>query len=181
MAKGEKKPRKKREHLKDFYRDVSGKYVYGGVMYTCTLLPADRKKNILRMWLGSGAAFIMQIIAGCVPSAGMSEGFLVLPFYLGAIISCGMVCWALWELTSGGEPVRAYVYDASVKKLPGRCNAGMIFCGLTLVGLILDVVLNGMGKGKIWATVLFVAIQIAAASGLFLVKKILQSIKWVKK
>lgn len=180
MAQKEKKPGK-REHLKDFYRDVSGKYVYGGTTYTCTMQPEAYKKTILRMWLCSGAAFIAQIIAGCVPSAGMSEGFLVLPLYLGAIISCGMVCWALWELTSGETPVRAYVYDASIKKLPGRCNAGMLFCALTLMGLVLDMWMHGIGRGKVWATVLFVAIQVGAASALFLVKKNLQTLEWVKK
>ncbi len=182
MAKQEKKKRRnKREHLKDFYQDVSGKYVYGGAMYACDLPPARRKQILTQMWLSVAGAAAALILGGCIPAAGMSDGFLVIPFYLGAIISTGMACWTLWELTAGGDPMREYIYTACLEKLPKRCEFGMVFAGLCLVGLLLHLFIYRMEDASLWATVLFMVIQIGTIGALFLVKKLLQVLHWTKK
>ena len=181
MAEEKKKRPGKREHLKDFYKDVTGKYVYGGAMYTNGLTAEQHKQLILRLWLCGGGSMLGQVVAGCIPAAGMTDGFWVLPFYLGAIISAIMVCWALWEMTDGGEPMREYIYNASVEKLPRRCEFGMVFGILALAGLLLRLVFSGLAGGTLWATVLFVVIQVGAVCGLFFVKKMLQSTHWSKK
>lgn len=182
MAKQEKKKRRnKREHLKDFYRDVSGKYVYGGAMYACDKTPAERKQTLLRMWLCAGGAAAALILGGCIPAAGMTEGFLVIPFYLGAVVSTGMTCWTLWDLTSGGDPMREYIYTACMEKLPKRCEFGMTFCALCLVGLLLHLLMYQLGNASVWATVFFVAIQLGSLAALFMVKKMLQTLHWTKK
>lgn len=177
----EKKRRGKREHLKDFYKDVSGKYVYGGALYTCNLPDAERKRNLRQMWFCCGSAFVALIVAGCIPAAGMAEGFLVLPFYLGTIISVGMVCWALWELCDGGDPMREYVYNASVEKMPRRCEFGMVLGGLCLGGLVIHLMFSGLKDAELWATVFFVAIQFWTVIGMTFVKKLLKRMKWTKK
>ena len=181
MAEEKKKRPGKRDHLNDFYKDVSGQYVYGGAMYTNGLTPAQHKRFILRLWLCAGGSLLGQIAAGCIPAAGMGDGFWVLPFYLGTIISTIMVCWAMWELTDGGEPMREYIYNASVGKLPRRCEFGMVFGGLSVAGLVIRLIVSGLAGGTLWATVLFVAIQIGTVCALFLVKKMLQSTHWSKK
>lgn len=182
MAEEKKKKRRgRREHLKDFYQDVTGKYVYGGTMYTCGLPKEEYKRLLNILWLCGGGTMAAQILAGCIPAAGMQEGFWVLPFYLGAIISCGMVCWALGELTSGGDPIREYIYAASVEKLPRRCEFSMVFSGLCLVGLLVKLLWSGLQNSSLWATVLFVAIQIAAIGAMLTIKKMINNLHWCKK
>ena len=44
MAEG-KKRRGRRDHLNDFYRDVSGNYVYTGTCYVC--LAAEKERTAL--------------------------------------------------------------------------------------------------------------------------------------
>ena len=181
MAEEKKKKPGKRDHLKDFYQDVTGKYIYGGAHYVSGMPQADYKQLVRKLWLCAGSALLGLILAGCIPAAGMGEGFWVLPFYLGEIISTIMVCWSLWEFTGGGDPIRAYVYEANVDKIPRRCEFGMVFGILCLAGFLLHLLVSGMGKAALWATVLFVVIQFVAVVGLFYVKKLLQSVKWTKK
>ncbi len=181
MAEEKKKRRGRREHLKDFYQDVTGKYVYGGTMYTCDLPKEQYKRLLGTLWLCGGGALAAQILAGCIPAAGMQEGFWVLPFYLGTIISCGMVCWALGELSAGGNPLREYVYAASVEKLPRRCEFGMVFSGLCLAGLTVKLLWSGLQNASLWATVLFAVIQIGTIYVLFSANKILNNLDWRKK
>lgn len=176
-----KKKRGKREHLKDFYKDVSGKYVYGGAMYSCNLPNAERKRNLILMWLCGGGSLVALIVGGCIPAAGMTEGFFVLPFYLGTVISVIMVCWALWELCDGGEPMREYIYEASVVKIPKRCEFGMVLGGLCLIGLLVHLLLSGLKNAELWATVFFVAIQVVVVLSMFFIKKMLKDMKWTKK
>lgn len=47
----EKKRRGRRAHLNDFYRDVSGNYIYTGTCYVCTASPQERTALLRRLWL----------------------------------------------------------------------------------------------------------------------------------
>ena len=45
----EKKRRGRRDHLNDFYRDVSGNYIYTGACYVCTGGPQARTVLLLSL------------------------------------------------------------------------------------------------------------------------------------
>ena len=45
----EKKRRGRRDHLNDFYRDVSGNYIYTGACYVCTGGPQARTVLLRRL------------------------------------------------------------------------------------------------------------------------------------
>ena len=47
----EKKRRGRRAHLNDFYRDVSGNYIYTGTCYVCNAAPQERTALLRRLWL----------------------------------------------------------------------------------------------------------------------------------
>ena len=47
----EKKRRGRRAHLNDFYRDVSGSYIYTGTCYVCTAAPPEPTSLLTRVLL----------------------------------------------------------------------------------------------------------------------------------
>ena len=61
----EKKRRGRRAHLNDFYRDVSGNYIYTGTCYVCTAAPQERTALLRRLWL-LAAVMVVSVVTGGV-------------------------------------------------------------------------------------------------------------------
>ena len=70
------------------------------------------------------------------------SAFVLLP-YLVEMGGLAAVGWALCRITAGGDPLRAYVYEATVLKIPRRAWVAMIGAAATLVGGIVYVASQG--------------------------------------
>ena len=77
MAEG-KERRGRRDHLNDFYRDVSGNYVYTGTCYVCRAAEKERTALLRRVWLLTAVMAAAVVAGGCISAPGMDRCFDVL-------------------------------------------------------------------------------------------------------
>ena len=76
------------------------------------------------------------VAAGCVPNTGMERRVWALIPYVLMLISSGVQGWLLYKLTDGGDPVRDYVWKASVPRLPA---AGIVTGILALASIVTEI------------------------------------------
>ena len=133
MTDGKKKRRGRRAYLEDFHQNVAGEYIYTGQTHAWQ---APRGKTLLKLWLCAIAAIGAAVAAGCVPNTGMERRVWALIPYVLMLISSGVQGWLLYKLTDGGDPVRDYVWKASVPRLP---VVGIVTCILALASIMTEI------------------------------------------
>ena len=136
MADGKKKRRGRRAYLEDFHQNVAGEYIYTGQTHAWKAL---RGKTLLKLWLCAIAAIGAAVAAGCVPNTGMERRVWALIPYVLMLISSGVQGWLLYKLTDGGDPVRDYVWKASVPRLPAAGIATGILAFASIVTEIANI------------------------------------------
>lgn len=141
----EKKRRGRRDHLNDFYRDVSGNYVYTGVCYEHTggVRANTALLRSLRLMAAVMAAAVLA--GGCISAPGVGRCFYVLLPYAAQIGVTGSVVWAVARWQVREYPLREYIYRATVQALPGRCLAQAVLAGVGLAAETLYLLLSGSG------------------------------------
>ena len=87
----EKKRRGRRAHLNDFYRDVSGNYIYTGTCYVCTAAPQERTALLRRLWLLAAVMVVSVVTGGCIPAPGMGGSFYLLLPYMAEVGLTGIL------------------------------------------------------------------------------------------
>ena len=133
MADGKKKRRGRRAYLEDFHQNVAGEYIYTGQTHAWK---APRGKTLRKLWLCAIAAIGAAVAAGCVPNTGMERRVWALIPYVLMLISSGVQGWLLYKLTDGGDPVRDYVWKASVPRLPA---AGIVTGILAFTSIVTEI------------------------------------------
>lgn len=144
----EKKRQGRRDHLNDFYRDVSGNYVYTGVCYEHTGGVRANTALLRRLWLMTAVMAAAVVTGGCISAPGVGRCFYVLLPYAAQIGVTGSIVWAVARWQTREYPLRAYVYRATVQALPGRCLAQAVLAGVGLAAETLYLLLSGSdGRG----------------------------------
>ena len=153
--KTEKKKKSRRAYLESFQKNQEGNYEYKGELYVWQGTGQDRRRELARLW-GLCIALL-----GSLAGAGIS------------------VCWGLCRLSAGGNPVRAYVWKASVEQIPGRAVFACISGGASLAGELIFVVRNGL-EGKTGGFAIFLLLEClvcASSSGMY---QRVKKLKWEK-
>lgn len=175
----EKKKRKgRRAYLNDFYTDVSGHIVYTGVMYR---YEGDKPfdKAYLPVGLLCGAVFAAVLGIACVPAPAMlgyGKPYVVLPFMLEAV-GVLLTLWAAIRLRANGPDLRAYVWEATVKKLPWWLEMTAVFAGAGVIGNVVYLAIHGF-EGKVFLGLLVIVLHIAAGAAALLGIRALRGMKW---
>ena len=175
----EKKKKGRRAYLNDFQKNGAGGYVYKGDLYQYTDGEKKRKKDLLTLWVWYAGAVIFGIMAGCLPVEGLGRSAFVLLPYLVEMGGLAAVGWALCRITAGGDPLRAYVYEATVLKIPRRAWVAMIGAAATLVGGIVYVASQGFCTDMA-ADLAFLLLHPAVFACVFWAKKKAGRMKWSK-
>ncbi len=132
-------------YLDDFRRTVSGEYIYAGDMHR---FDGDKplKKSVLKYILLSAVSFVLIVACGCFRVAGMNAcAYVLLPYTAGLILNA-IALWAVCRLSFSSNPVRDYVYKATVPRF-SRCSMFSLICFVvTLIGDIVFVAINGFGR-----------------------------------
>ena len=108
----------------------------------------------------------------------MNSFYVVFPFAVSFVfgLSAG---WGLWRLTTGGNPLRAYIYEASVEKLPFR-TGGVLVCTIaTILGELLYILRKGFGENVIKIMVFLLLEGVIAGVSLVFLQRIRQ-MSWEK-
>lgn len=167
--------KKKKSALEQYQKNAAGEYIYTGKTLRYVEAGKSRKSAMLELGVLSGGMVLCSIGAGLFPAPGTVNTFYVLiPMMLEMILSFACL-WAVGQMVTGGDPMKEYVYDASVKPLPGRLMATTVFALLTVLCEMLYLILNGG-----WcATVMAVLLLEAGAGALAQVtKRTISSLKW---
>ena len=162
-----KKRRGRRDHLNDFYRDVSGNYVYTGTCYVCRAAEKERTALLRRVWLLTAVMAAAVVAGGCISAPGMSRCFYVLLPYAAEVGLTGSVVWAMTRWQAREYPMREYVYKATVRALPGRCLAEAVLAGAGIIAETVYLILSGSGGRGAMAAVYLLLKAVSLAAALF--------------
>ena len=129
-----KKKDRRRAYLNDFQKDENGTYVYRGAVYDYT----GEKASLLSVKLRLGALGIVMLLslvfAGLIQTPGMDHSVYILLPYAAGLCGSVSVCWALLRLGISKPPLREYVYQETVLKLPGRAVFTACCSVIALIG-----------------------------------------------
>jgi hypothetical protein len=174
MAK--KKWNSRRAYLDEFQKTAAGEYVYTGAVHSYVNQGVSRGKALAALWALTAFLAAGALVAGCVPAAGMNTFYVLLP-YVASLISAASVVWLMCRLTAGGDPLRDYVYRATVPKAALRANLTMVCAGGTLLGGAVHWARNG-AEDKVLGTAAFLACEGVVFLSVFLWKLGFQRLKW---
>lgn len=177
--KNRERRRKRREYLENFHTDLNGEYVYEGEYYRYAgeALPYGRLKK--RLGALCAAMLLAQVAAGCVPAAGMNGKFYVIMPYALCLVSTISVCWAMARLRQGGERLRAYVYEATVKALPGRALLTLVLSALCIAGELISLLSGGVEISPVGSAAFLLLHALTLLSAL-MIRRLLSACRWVK-
>ena len=173
----EKKRRGRRAHLNDFYRDVSGNYIYTGTCYVCRAADGERAALLRRLWLLTAVMVVSVVTGGCIPAPGMGGSFYLLLPYMAEVGLTGSIVWAMTRWQAREYPMRAYVYKATVKALPGRCMAEAVLAGAGAAAEVVYLLLSGAGGHGLMAALYLLLKAVSVAAALSARRLVLQS-RW---
>lgn len=167
----------RRAYLKDFQKNEHGEYAYKGNLYVYQGSDLSWKKGILSMLCA--VLLAAEIAAGCISAPGMDNCFYVLLPYAAGLTGCASVCWTICRLYAGKDPLRAYVYEKSVLKMPGRAAFAAVCTGLTFVGELFFVMQNG-SEGNQSGFAVFLILQGIVLAAAVLLRASIWKMQWKK-
>lgn len=137
----EKKKKGRRAYLDSFKKKSDGTYVYEGESY---VYEGDDLRAETARIVRLGAVMLAAVIAaGCVDAPGTGGSVYVLLPYAAGLVACISVCWGIGRLAAGGDPLRAYIYQATVRQIPGRAVFAAVCVSAAIVGEIVFLCRNG--------------------------------------
>lgn len=176
----EKKKKGRRAYLNDFQKDEEGRYVYQGELYEWKGEAGALRRELVLLWGICIAMLALLLASGCIDAPGaMNCAYVVLPITAGFLfgISAG---WGLWRLSSGGNPLRAYVYEQSAGKIPGRLIGTMLGAGTAIAGEIIFLFRNGFEEKQQEAIFFLILEGTAFVLALFFRQRIIK-MTWEKR
>ena len=178
--KQKKKQAGRRAYLGDFKLNEKGDYVYTGITYVYCTEGKSLKRALAELWAFSAAVAVMQVIAGCIPAAGMSNTFYVILPYAFALVLSAYFIWVLIRITMGDGDLREYIYKATVERIPAVQILTAVLCFIVFAGDIVFIAQEGMGQQPVF-TVLFLALQAASAALSLWGHARVRRLKWEKR
>ncbi|MGN0292366.1 MAG: hypothetical protein ACI4D3_00010 [Lachnospiraceae bacterium] len=175
----ETKKKKRRAYLDSFQKNEAGKYDYTGNNYFFEGTDDELRCSLMKLW---GLCVVLMgslIAAGCISVPGMDNCFYVLLPYVAALMAGVSVFWALCRMTSGKNPLKEYVYEASVVKLPERAVMTVFLAVVTLIGEVIYICMHGM-EGKTAGFCVFMLLESAAAGAVLVMRREIQHMNWIK-
>ena len=145
---------KRHSKLEYFQRNAAGEYIYTGKHMSYVSTEKSRKCLLLELWVLGIAGTVCLLLCGFLPLRSFRGCFYVLLPYIVALIAAFSCLWTIGELAGGGDPLRQYVHDATVLKLPGRAMVSAVAALACISGEIVSCALNG-ADGEIGALIAF--------------------------
>jgi len=178
MAKKKKKGR--RDYLNAFQKNEAGGYTWEGDVYLWQGSREELRRERVLLGILGAVLFAASAGAGCVAAPGALNCAYVLVPYVVSFVCSIHLCWKTGRFLAAGEPVRAYVYEGTVKAIPGSAALAAAGAGLAALGEILFVCRNGF-EGKGAGFLLFLLLDgVVLVSGIAVFRRI-KRMKWRRK
>ena len=170
--------KKRQSRISHYQRTASGEVIYTGDYMAYVDCGRSRKRLLAELWALGVAAVCCLLAGGFLPIESFRGcGYVLFP-YMVALLGAAAVLWYLGELTGGGNPLKTYVYESAVPRIPrlavlsaigavlcvlgqaGRCahngsctQAELLFMLLEAVGAVLIVLLRQALRKALWQKV----------------------------
>lgn len=175
----EKKKRRGRwSFLNDFKLGNSGQYSYMGTVYSYEgELPY--KKAAVRIGILGGVIALAALAAWTIPAPSVLgiNNYYVIPLMILEAIAVFVTVWGVVRFLAGGSKLRAYAYEATVKKLPIRASFAMYSALALIPANIVYLCLNGFGERPVWSAAAM-ALHVLIALAAFLLKRAVKAARW---
>lgn len=135
---------RRRAYLDDFRRTVSGEYIYIGKTYAFSGTKKERKRGLILWGLQAVVMAAMAMVGGCIYAPGLSYCAYILIPYVAGLLAAWSVLWGFVRLAWGGDPLREYVYSATVKQFRLRTVLAAVCSAAAIAAEILYVALHGV-------------------------------------
>ncbi len=177
MAEGKK--RRRRAYLTDFRAEVGGGYVYTGPLYHFQPGRLSRGRALALLWGLTALMALCAVGAGCIDAAGMGDCWYVIAPWAATLISMASVVWLMCRLSAGGDPLRGYVYTATVERFAPRSALVVGFSACAVLGELIFLLRNG-AQGRQGGTALFLVCMVLAMGSAALWRRVTKGLKWSK-
>lgn len=141
------KKRGKNSYLNDFEKSQDGGYVYTGKTWHAD--PVMRRQVLVKLWVLQGCMLLAVVLPGFVTTAGLLNTFYVIIPYVFWLISDFTLAYSLGNMTFGGNPLRDYIYERSVKHYKYQTVFPLVGAVLTALALFTFLLRGGSGEGKV--------------------------------
>ncbi len=166
--------KKKRAYLDDFEKDLNGNYQYRGAHYHYAG-EQPRGKAMTGLWALCGGGAVLVVAAGLVPGATAYAPFWLLLPYMAGLLAAVYAVYLLVRLTAAGNPLRAYIHEQTVQKLPGSCMLAAVLAAITAAAQLVQLALAGQ---SLPARLVFTLLQAAAVAAYVLANKRFKALKY---
>ena len=129
----QKKPYRWRAYLDDFQTDATGRYVYTGKRYAFDGDARSRVVYLMKIVFFCFLVAVSTILPECLPPTAISRTPLTLFPWALQLISALVLSWAVARIFAHASELRAYVYSATVRTVPGKSLAAAILSSATLI------------------------------------------------
>lgn len=170
------KKKGRRSYLNDFKKNEEGRYEYGGRLYSYRGDDLGRRKLLLGV-LCLGMVLLMAA-AGCVTAPGMGNCVYVLLPYAAGLAAAGGTCLAVYRICTGGNPMKAYVYEAGVRKAPGRAAFTAGCSLLAAAGQVIYTLCHGF-EGRLPGFAFFLSFEVLAAVSAVQIRRETKKMCWL--
>jgi hypothetical protein len=167
-----------RSYLDDFQINEQGEYEYQGVTYRWQI-PDNRKPALRGLWMRLTCAAILMLAAGCIPAPGVDHIFYLLIPYAAGLACCLWSAMALSRMSGEKDPMREYVFNRSVLRLPVTFLFAALFGILCTAAQVVYLLLHG-GGDKILYGFLFMLLEAAAVFLLLFARRAVLSLQWIR-
>lgn len=182
MIMADTKKKRRRAYLESFRKNEEGTYEYAGNVYEFQGTGSrenELRRELVKFW-GAGLVLMGSLAAaGCISAPGMGNCFYVLLPYAAALMSGVSTLWALCRLTSGSNPLKEYVYEASVVKMPGRTVLTIFCIAMSMMGELVYICFHGIGEMTAGFCIFMVLNLLAAVCAMMMRRQIL-GMRWKK-
>ncbi len=173
----EPKRKGRRAYLNDFKKNENGEYIYQGTLYSCQEQGEGRRRTLMMQLVLCAAVLAVKVAAGCIPAPGMEGSIYVLLPYAAGLIAIVSVLWGMCRLLGGGEPLREYIYEATVPKLPLRMALAAGCAGLAIAGELIQVILCG-AEEKLGYMFLFFLLEACVLAATLVLRQKFRRLIW---
>lgn len=166
----EKKYKGRKAYLNDFKKNAQGEYEYRGNLYEWRGSEAEHRKELAVLWGLCVGMLIALITAVSLDAPGTFNCiYVIFPAAISLIFGIS-VAWGLWRLSVGGNPMRGYIYEATIGALPLRSLGTMAAAVVGIAGELFYLLRNGAGE-KIFGAVILLLTEVAALFCVWLIRK----------
>lgn len=169
----EKKYKGRKAYLNDFKKNAQGDYEYQGNLYEWKVTPKERQKKMILLWILGTGMLSSLVTAVCLDAPGaLNCIYVILPAAISFVFGISVV-WAMWKFAFTENPMREYVFKATIEAMSLRTICVMGAAGAAVLGELIYLILHGADGNLFGAAVFLVSEGIGLLFALMIRKNVM--------